>query len=142
MKYIYDARTNAFYPVVLKDDYVSAGIWPEGGVEIDEKTFADFQDSPAGMARIAGANGYPTWGILPPPTYSELVAIANTKKSSFINEANNFINMRQWPGKAAMGRLSDKEKAQYNRWLDYLDALEAVDIALAPDIRWPEPPKD
>ncbi|EOZ9308370.1 tail fiber assembly protein, partial [Citrobacter freundii] len=28
----------------------------------------------------------------------------------------------------------------YNLWLDYLDALEAVDISSAPDIEWPTPP--
>ncbi|MQK17566.1 hypothetical protein EI013_03255 [Escherichia coli] len=29
---------------------------------------------------------------------------------------------------------------QYNSWLDYLDALEAVDTSSAPDINWPTPP--
>ncbi|HCN8307127.1 TPA: tail fiber assembly protein, partial [Escherichia coli] len=43
-------------------------------------------------------------------------------------------------GKAAMGRLKDAEKVQYNAWLDYLDALELVDTTSAPDIEWPEKP--
>ncbi|MFG1163879.1 MULTISPECIES: tail fiber assembly protein, partial [Enterobacteriaceae] len=41
---------------------------------------------------------------------------------------------------AAMGRLKDAEKVQYNAWLDYLDALEMVDTSGAPDIEWPTPP--
>ncbi|EPF4824647.1 tail fiber assembly protein, partial [Escherichia albertii] len=46
----------------------------------------------------------------------------------------------QWPGKAAIGRLKGEELAQYNLWLDYLDALELVDPSSAPDIEWPTPP--
>ncbi|HCQ0095424.1 Caudovirales tail fiber assembly protein [Escherichia coli] len=50
------------------------------------------------------------------------------------------MNSRQWPGKAAIGRLKSEELAQYNLWLDYLDALELVDTSSAPDIEWPTPP--
>ncbi|EFG1359086.1 tail fiber assembly protein [Escherichia coli] len=46
----------------------------------------------------------------------------------------------QWPGKAAIGRLKGEELAQYNSWLDYLDALELVDTSSAPDIEWPTSP--
>ncbi|WP_284296491.1 tail fiber assembly protein, partial [Citrobacter portucalensis] len=58
-----------------------------------------------------------------------------------IDQANDYMNSKQWPGKAAMGRLKDSEKVQYNAWLDYLDELEAVDTAAAPDIKWPEKPE-
>ncbi|MGT3892490.1 tail fiber assembly protein, partial [Escherichia coli] len=49
-------------------------------------------------------------------------------------------NSKQWPGKAAIGRLKGDELEQYNSWLDYLDALELVDTSGAPDIEWPTPP--
>ncbi|CAI6211452.1 recombinase family protein [Escherichia coli] len=39
-----------------------------------------------------------------------------------------------------IGRLKGEELAQYNLWLDYLDALELVDTSGAPDIEWPTPP--
>lgn len=51
------------------------------------------------------------------------------------------MNAKQWPGKAAIGRLKGDELAQYNLWLDYLDALEAVETSRAPDINWPVPPE-
>ena len=44
------------------------------------------------------------------------------------------------PGKAVMGRLIDSDKVKYNAWLDYLDALDAVDTSYAPDITWPSSP--
>ncbi|MBC9167296.1 tail fiber assembly protein [Escherichia coli] len=68
------------------------------------------------------------------------VAAAETEKQARIDRANTYINSKQWPGKVALGRLKDEEKEQYNLWLDYLDALEAVDTSSAPDINWPTPP--
>ena len=70
------------------------------------------------------------------------VAAADTEKNSRIDQTNDYINSKQWPGKAALGRLKDAEKVQYNMWLDYLDALEAVDTSSAPDINWPESPEE
>ncbi len=55
-------------------------------------------------------------------------------------QVNEYTHSKQWPGKAAIGRLKGEELAQYNLWLDYLDALELVDTSSAPDIEWPTPP--
>ena len=68
------------------------------------------------------------------------IKLADDEKSRLTQGANDYINSKQWPGKTAMGRLKDTEKAQYNLWLDYLDELEAVDTSTAPDIIWPEAP--
>ncbi|HHR5464429.1 TPA: tail fiber assembly protein [Salmonella enterica subsp. enterica] len=72
--------------------------------------------------------------------HAALVASAEAQKQLLIAQANDYINSRQWPGKAAIGRLKGDELVQYNAWLDYLDALEAVDTSSAPDISWPTPP--
>ena len=68
------------------------------------------------------------------------ISDAENKKRILINEATEYINSKQWPGKAAIGRLKGDELAQYNLWLDYLDALDVVDTSSAPDITWPEKP--
>lgn len=68
------------------------------------------------------------------------VSAAESKRNLLISLANDFMNSKQWPGKAAMGRLTDTEKSLYNTWLDYLDALNAVDTTTAPDITWPQTP--
>lgn len=77
----------------------------------------------------------------PPPSQAELVAASEVEKQVKIDQANTYMNDKQWPGKAAIGRLKDAEKAQYNLWLDYLDALEVVDTSSAPDINWPAAPE-
>ncbi|MFV9298583.1 tail fiber assembly protein [Citrobacter amalonaticus] len=69
------------------------------------------------------------------------IAASEAEKQVRIDRANAYINSKQWPGKAALGRLKDAEKEQYNLWLDYLDALEAVDTSSAPDINWPLAPE-
>ncbi|HAU5700560.1 TPA: hypothetical protein JD339_26810 [Citrobacter freundii] len=68
------------------------------------------------------------------------ISAAENKKRLLINEATEHINSKQWPGKAAIGRLKGDELAQYNLWLDYLDALDVVDTSNPTDIAWPEKP--
>lgn len=78
----------------------------------------------------------------PPPvpekTKEELIIEAEAKKAMLIEQANDHINAQQWPSKLSLGRISDNDKAEFNLWLDYLDALNAVDTSGAPDITWPE----
>ncbi|EKK8607090.1 tail fiber assembly protein [Escherichia coli] len=140
-KYLYDAGANAFYPFALQSDYEAAGMWPENGVEVNEEIFAEFQKPPLGKLRVAGDDGYPAWADIPPLTHEEQIAIADSQKQLLIDQANEYINSKQWPGKAAMGRLKDSEKIQYNDWLDFLDDIEAVDTSTAPDITWPKQPE-
>ncbi|EJZ6200254.1 tail fiber assembly protein, partial [Escherichia coli] len=127
----------------LQSLYVEKGEWPEEkGVDIDEVIFREyFYDTPPeGKYRCVGEDGLPAWADIPPPTREEQIASAETKKQQLINQANDYMNSRQWVGKAAIGRLKGEELAQYNLWLDYLDALELVDTSGAPDIEWPTPP--
>jgi len=69
-----------------------------------------------------------------------LIAAADVERQSRIKAANDHMNSRQWPGKAVIGRLKGDELAQYNLWLDYLDALEIVDTSSVAHIEWPTPP--
>lgn len=141
MKYLY--VNNLAYPYELQSLYVEKGEWPEEkGVDIDEVIFREyFYDiPPEGKYRCVGEDGLPAWADIPPPTREEQIASAETKKQQLINQANEYINSKQWPGKASIGRLKGEELAQYNLWLDYLDALELVDTSSAPDIEWPTPP--
>ncbi|WP_312344385.1 tail fiber assembly protein [Leclercia sp.] len=140
-EYIYSPSANAFYPLSLQESYEIAGTWPQDGVSVSAEIAAEFmQAAPQGKKRIAGDDGYPVWEDIPPPTQDELIASAEMEKQSRINQANDYMNGKQWPGKAALGRLKGDDLAHYNAWLDYLDAMEAVDITTALDITWPDKP--
>lgn len=142
MNYIYSAINNAFYPLALKESYQASYAWPDDCVEVDESVFAEFTGNPP-VGKILGANeiGYPAWVDAPPPSKTQIIEQAEAEKLQRVYQANLFINSKQWPGKAAIGRLTGEELSQYNLWLDYLDALDAIDTSTAPDITWPEQPQ-
>lgn len=139
-KYVFGAKKNAFFPVELKSSYQDSGEWPDDGVEVENSVATEFMlEPPEGKYRGVIA-GMPAWIDIPPLTYEELINVAEREKQKRINQVNEYVNSRQWPGKAAIGRLKGDELTQYNLWLDFLDALEAVDTSSAPDIKWPTPP--
>ncbi|MFH3517693.1 tail fiber assembly protein [Citrobacter sp. 70972423] len=139
--FIFSALNNAFYPLELQSRYVEAGSWPEDGIEVNDEIFKEFTGEPP-VGKVRGVeDGFPCWIDVPPPTCDELIAAAVLEKQVRTAQTNDYINDKQWPGKAAIGRLKGDELAQYNLWLDYLDALEAVDTSSAPDINWPVPPE-
>ena len=72
----------------------------------------------------------------------DLVVEAETKRKYLLDEANEFINQQQWPSKLMLGRLFEDEKKNFNRWLDYIDALNAVDTSKPSIIIWPEKPTE
>lgn len=138
----YSAKYNAFYQLSSEDNYRQAGLWPDDVIPVEDGVASEFMGAiPPGKKLASDKDGAPTWVDIPPPTKAELISAANAKKEQMIHAANAYINGNQWVGKAVLGRLSDKEKSQYNAWLDYLDELEAVDTSTAPEITWPEQPQ-
>ncbi|MGO3909302.1 tail fiber assembly protein [Huaxiibacter chinensis] len=141
-KFIYSATTNAFYPLDMKEDYEASGSWPADGIEVSYETFIEFSSvNHRDKHRAPGEDGLPVWIATPPLTPDEQIAVANTERNRLIFMANAQINSKQWPGKAAIGRLKGEELAQYNLWLDYLDALDAVDTSAGLNTEWPERPE-
>ncbi|EMT0879976.1 tail fiber assembly protein [Enterobacter hormaechei] len=139
--YFFSASALGFFALDLKDVYDAAGTWPGDAVSIDHDTWQQFiSTQPAGKQLGADAQGNPVWVDIPAPTAEELIAAAEREKQVRIEQANYYINSKQWPGKAILGRLKGIELEQYNLWLDYLDALEAVDTSSAPYINWPVSP--
>lgn len=142
MSYYFSPSKNMFYFGDSKDSYIKTGQWADDCEPVDDELVREFTAlAPEGKIRGV-VNGRPTWVDIPPPTQEVLVAAADAEKQKRIDSANDYMNSKQWPGKAAIGRLKGDELAQYNLWLDYLDALEAVDTSTAPDITWPTLPDD
>lgn len=130
-----------FFLTSYLDTYVQNGWDLSDSVDIEDSVQVEFSQSPPDGKEIGlGSDGLPAWIDAQPLPHAALVAIAETEKRNRIGTANDFMNSKQWPGKAAIGRLKGGDLAQYNLWLDYLDALEAVDTSNAPDIEWPEKP--
>ncbi|RWT91141.1 tail fiber assembly protein [Citrobacter freundii] len=141
MNYWFSPSNNAFYPEELKGFYIAAGSLPVDLVEVEEGVFNEFtSDPPAGKTRGV-IDGMPAWTDAPLPTEEEAIIAAEAEKQARIDLANEYMNSKQWPGKAAIGRLKGDELSLYNLWLDYLDELEAVDTSTPQKIAWPESPE-
>ena len=143
MNYFYSPSKNTFYNGEIKDDYYDVlDAWPADCQPVEEAIYHEFYlGCRDGFMMQPGNDGMPSWVALPPPSKEELIAAANAEKQLRISQANDYMNSKQWPGKAAIGRLSGEELAQYTLWLDYLDALSAINTSTAPDITWPPKPE-
>ena len=115
-------------------------IWDEHGDIFDDYTVVNLEGLIAGIGWAYDGEKF-TAPPEPEPTHDELVQKDEIHKQASISDANNYIDSNQWPSKLALGRLSDADKQSFNEWLDYLDALDAVDISAAPDVNWPSRPE-
>lgn len=130
---------NIFYAASTRGFYRTGDNMPLDSVQVETDRFNELIHlQERGYIIAPGDNGYPVAiEVLVDPVES-----ATSQLQYLILQANNYINNKQWPGKAAIGRLKSDELVRYNLWLDYLDALESLDISDAPDIRWPVGPED
>ncbi|EBT2374407.1 tail fiber assembly protein [Salmonella enterica] len=142
MAIFFSASDCAFYNDEIRAVYYERyQAWPDDAVLLsDEESELYWKQNPPTGKQLGAKNGRPVWINIPAPTQDELIADAIREKQRRIDAANDLMNSKQWPGKAAIGRLKGDELVQYNLWLDYLDALEAVDTSSAPDIEWSTPP--
>lgn len=140
--YVYSAKNNCFIEAARIEEYEVFG-WDLSDVKpVSDDVFLTFtQDrTTEGVQRAAGSDGLPCWEPLPPLTKGEMQENAEIEKQKRIFEANDYMNSKQWLGKAVLGRLKDTEKVQYNAWLDYLDVLEGIDTSNPINLVWPTEP--
>lgn len=68
------------------------------------------------------------------------VTAAEKEKQTRLTTAQQSISLLQT--KLLLGRkLTDAERAKLNSWLDYIDAVTAINASSDPDITWPEQPE-
>ncbi|MDE9528240.1 tail fiber assembly protein [Xenorhabdus bovienii] len=139
--YYYSAKMNGFYPVEMKQRYINAGSWPDEGIEVSESVFIEFagQAPPVGKRRVAGADGLPAWGDIPPPTPEELQRGAEREKQYLMSQAGNHIAPLQYAVDLQMA--TNAEQTELTAWKKYCVLLNRVDCSAAPKIDWPKAPE-
>ncbi|EGT4373099.1 tail fiber assembly protein [Cronobacter malonaticus] len=95
---------------------------------------------------LMGSNGGIGWTydgkkfippVPPEKTHEEYVAIAENQRRGLSAAAEQSISLLQT--KLLMGRkLTQEETSKVNKALDYIDALNSLDISKAPNIEWPD----
>lgn len=133
----FSKELNGFIPAEWIEDGTYEAL-PIDAIQLTDMEIASFYKiTPPAGTELGIFAGRLAWVEL---AKEELAAIMESQRQLLINNANAFMNGRQWPGKAAIGRLKRDELTRYNAWLDYLDALEAVDASSTGDVNWPVSP--
>lgn len=135
--YSYSAKNNAFYANSLRSNYAE---WPEDATEVVAKVFTEFNQSPPeGKIRIAGNNGMPVWGDLPPLSHEESIDQAEAKVSALMSMAEEKIRPLQYA--QGLDIATDEEVSKLKAWQIFSVKLNRVDVSAAPDIDWPVMPE-
>lgn len=138
MNYLYSAKDNKFYPYSLQTMYQLSGVWPDKGVDIGEGEFQGLINPPEGKVVASDDNGMPVLVNIPPLTKEQLIARFEEQKNVLLENARSIISI--WQTKLMLSRISEDELKSLNEWLDYIEALSAIDTDSASDILWPTSP--
>ncbi|MDL0004159.1 tail fiber assembly protein [Enterobacter roggenkampii] len=108
-RYLYDAITNAFYPFASKARYLEAGSWPANGVDVDEETYEEFKNPPAGKVRAPDSEGNPSWVDIPPVPNEYLRKSALSMLSNIYQDDIEKLN-RAWLAAAVNDGVNETTK--------------------------------
>ena len=141
MRYFYSAIKNSFYLDVSKSEYEKSGEWPVDATEVAENIFSEYAGTPPeGKHRAVGADGFPAWGDIPPPTRDELIAIVENERQRLLAYAD--VVMQDWRTELMLGEISDTNRAKLSAWLAYKNEVKEVDVTIDPEnVIWPVPPE-
>lgn len=137
-EYIYSASNNSFFKI--SDLYLYERWNLADGVEVEESIFNEFtQDlSAAGLVRVAGNDGLPAWGIIPPPSQEEQIVAAEHQRTALLAEASAVI--APLADAQAGGYIDDTDVPRLAEWQRYRYKLTKVDTSTAPGITFPPKP--
>lgn len=120
---------------IWKQDYRSYSATPDAW-EGNTLAVSVPDDFSGGNVSYNPETGFWDKDISVPPTAPEL---AESQRDQLLAEAKTKIVI--WQIKLLAGRtLSAGDSAMLNAWLDYIDALETLEIDNAPNIDWPVMP--
>ncbi|HBC6265378.1 TPA: tail fiber assembly protein [Citrobacter braakii] len=113
---------------------------PAGAIDVSEDEYRKAMGRAPGSTFSVDDSGIVTVIPVPEPTREQYIAQAETHKQFFLEKSRQKITV--WQTKLLMGRaLTDVESASLNIWMDYIDAVTAIDTGTAPNIDWPDAPE-
>lgn len=132
----YSAKTNSFYPSVLRESYDKAGTWPDDAVEVTDKAFEKFTGTPPdGKQRGSNSKGEPAWVSIPEPTAEEKRASNVALQTQIIDAAKSDIQFLQT--QLLLDMISDTDKEVLKKQIQYIKDVQSVDLS---NPQWPEKP--
>lgn len=110
----------------------------------EKRTLTQLGDYPDDVTPLAPATPYDVWngsGWVTDEAAQQAAQIAQAEqtKARLLNDAKNSISL--WQTELQLGIISEDDKMQLTVWMRYIQALQKVDTATAPDLTWPEQPQ-
>ena len=111
---------------------------PEDALEIIQEDYdALFEGQANGQMIVTGSDGKPALQEKPLPSHDVLVSLAEQNRQSLIDSAMQSVSVLQLKLQAGR-KLTADETSKLNAVLDYIDAVNAVNVSTAPEIEWPQ----
>lgn len=134
--YIYDAKTNGFYAVLLKESYELAGTWPKAGVEVTEEEHKALMDGQStGKVVSADSEGKPVLTDIA-IDYVALATIERDRRMAIVTARINELVEAQDDDDITAAELSELIALR-----EYRTKLRRLDLRYAPDVEWPPLPE-
>ncbi len=142
MEMVYSAANNSFFAKNDVEKYEEAGWELADVVDVTYDAYLEFIEDRTlqGQVRIAGADGFPAWGDIPPPTHEELIAAAEQVRQQLLAHAD--ATMLDWRTELMLGEISDASREKLSAWLAYKNEVKSVDVSTDhAHVSWPVPPE-
>jgi len=116
-------------------DYTGNGWDLSDATEVSDIIAAEFMaEPPAGKVRVAGGDGMPLWGDIPPLTKEEQTKVYEQERQKLRAVADDEIAWRQDAVDADIA--TDDESLMLTAWKKYRVMLMRVDVSAA-RVEWP-----
>ncbi|ELK6102616.1 tail fiber assembly protein [Citrobacter freundii] len=133
--YLFSPSTLGFYPIEMKEEYLTNGSLPSDVVEVSDSVRNEYNFMPPEGKQLSSSQNMPVWIDIPPATREELIADAEREKLRLKAVADDEISWRQDAVDA--GIATAEETAALSEWKKYRVMLMRVDTAKPV---WPTPP--
>ncbi|EGK0217969.1 tail fiber assembly protein [Salmonella enterica] len=131
--YVYDAKTNGFYAISLKDNYEKADSWPVSGVKITDEEHKILMDGQsAGKVISADSKGKPVLTDMV-IDYVAQATVERDRRMAAVTARITELTEAQDDGD-----ITDAEQQELAALRDSRTKLRRLDLTKAPDIDWPD----
>ncbi|WP_373203314.1 tail fiber assembly protein [Citrobacter amalonaticus] len=143
MEIVYSAANNCFFAKNDVEKYEKAGWELSDAVEVTYDTYLEFVEDRTlqGKVRIAGDDGLPAWGDIPPPTHDELIDAAEQVRQQLLVHAD--ATMLDWRTELMLGEISDANREKLSAWLAFKNDVKSTNVTIDPEhVIWPAFPEE
>ncbi|EFG2177739.1 tail fiber assembly protein [Escherichia coli] len=138
--YLFSPSTLGFYPIEMKEEYLTNGSLPSDVIEVSDSVRNEYNFAPPEGKQLSSSQNMPVWIDIPPPTREEPIAAAEQVRQQLLAHAD--ATMLDWRTELMLGEISDANRAKLSASLAYKNEVKSVDVTTDPEhVNCPVPPE-